>query len=197
MAMTPRLRLVPAADHKAQSRLKMKRIVLFGSQITTGGAQRVLLDQAQWFWDKGYDVQAVFFYDKDGLLSEWSASYPFPITALSVYRRGAGIGKNLGGLFHGFFGLLRMLKQVKPDYFESFTHDANLMGIPAAWLCGRAKGVSRVRPIRTSTTVGLSPQPETAAEGSVSSRHIVETLCRARFRIVETERQPRSDPAIN
>ena len=28
-------------------------------------------------------------------------------------------------------------------------------------------------------------------------RHIVETLCRARFRIVETERQPRSDPAIN
>ena len=115
---------------------QMKRVFLFGSQITVGGAQRVLLDQAQWFWDKGYDVQAVFFYDKDGLLSEWSASYPFPITALSVYRRGAGIGKNLGGLFHGFFGLLRMLKQVKPDYFESFTHDANLMGIPAAWLCG-------------------------------------------------------------
>ena len=67
----------------------------------------------------------------------------------------------------------------------------------AAWLRGRAKWVSRVRPIRTSTAVGLSPQPETAAEGSVSSRHIVETLCRARFRIVETERQPRSDPALH
>ena len=58
-------------------------------------------------------------------------------------------------------------------------------------------GVSRVRPIRTSTAVGLCPQPETAAEGSVLSRHIVEMHCRARFRIVETERQPRSDPAIN
>ena len=34
-------------------------------------------------------------------------------------------------------------------------------------------GVSRVRPIRTSTAVGLCPQPETAAEGSVLSRHIV------------------------
>ena len=30
-----------------------KRIILFGSQITTGGAQRVLLDQAQWFRDHG------------------------------------------------------------------------------------------------------------------------------------------------
>ena len=39
----------------------MKRIVLFGSQITVGGAQRVLLDQAQWFWNQGYDVHAVFF----------------------------------------------------------------------------------------------------------------------------------------
>ena len=114
----------------------MKRLFLFGSQITVGGAQRVLLDQAQWFCDRGYDVQAVFFYDKDGLLEDWSSRYPFPITALSVYRRGAGIVKNFSGLFRGFLGLIRMLRQVKPDYFESFTHDANLMGIPAAWLCG-------------------------------------------------------------
>ena len=120
----------------------MKRIVLFGSQITTGGAQRVLLDQAQWFWEQGYDVQAVFFYDKDGLLPQWSAQYPFPITALSVYHRGAGLGKNLSGLLHGFFGLIRTLKQVKPDCFESFTHDANLMGIPAAFLCGVKKRIA-------------------------------------------------------
>lgn len=114
----------------------MKRIFLFGSQITVGGAQRVLLDQAQWFWNQGYDVHAVFFYDKDGLLPEWSSRYPFPITALSEYRRGAGFAKNFGGLFRGFFTLMRTLRQVKPDIFESFTHDANLMGIPAAWLCG-------------------------------------------------------------
>lgn len=116
--------------------MRKKRVFLFGSQITVGGAQRVLLDQAQWFWDRDYDVQAVFFYDKDGLLPEWSSRCPFPITALSVYVRGRGFLKNFGGLLHGFLGLIRMLKQVKPDHFESFTHDANLMGIPAAWLCG-------------------------------------------------------------
>ena len=114
----------------------MKKIVLFGSQITVGGAQRVLLDQAQWFRDHGYDVHAVFFYDKDGLLPDWSARYAFPITALSSYQRGAGILKNFGGLFRGFCSLFRLLSQEKPDVFESFTHDANLMGIPAAWLCG-------------------------------------------------------------
>ena len=114
----------------------MKKLILFGSQITLGGAQRVLLDQAQWFTDHGYDVEAVFFYDKDGLLPDWSKQYTFPITALSRYRRGAGLLKNFSGLLHGFWGLYCKLKLEKPDYFESFTHDANLMGIPAAWLSG-------------------------------------------------------------
>lgn len=114
----------------------MKKVFFFGSQITLGGAQRVLLDQAQWFFDHGYDVQAIFFYDKDSLLPEWSSRYPFPITALSHYQRGAGFLKNFSGLFHGFLRLIHMLKQVHPDVFESFTHDANLMGIPAARLCG-------------------------------------------------------------
>ena len=81
--------------------MSMKRVFLFGSQSTVGGAQRVLLDQADWFWDHGYDVRAVFFYDKDGLLREWSLQHPYPIAALSVYQRGAGIGKNFFGLFHG------------------------------------------------------------------------------------------------
>ena len=114
----------------------MKRVVLFGSQITVGGAQRVLLDQAAWFWDRGCDVQAVFFYDKDGLAQEWSARNPFPITVLSTYQRGAGLGKNLGGILHGFFHLVKFLRQVRPDVIECFTHDADTLGIPAAWLAG-------------------------------------------------------------
>ena len=113
-----------------------KRIILFDSQITTGGAQRVLLDQALWFRDHGWDARAVFFYDKDGLQQEWASRYPFPLTVLSVYRRGAGLGKNLGGILHGFFQLIRVLTELKPDVIECFTHDANTLGIPAAWLAG-------------------------------------------------------------
>ena len=114
----------------------MRSIVLFGSQITIGGAQRVLLDQAQWFWDQGYDVHAVFFYDKDKLAQEWSARYPFPITVLSSYHRESGLGKNLGGISYGFFHLVKYLRQVRPDFIECFTHDANTLGIPAAKLAG-------------------------------------------------------------
>ena len=114
----------------------MKKIVLFGSQITIGGAQRVLLDQAEWFYARGWDVQAVFFYDKDGLLREWSARYPFPITALSVYQREAGVSKNLWRILHGFIVLTAMLSRLKPDVIECFTHDADTLGIPAAFLAG-------------------------------------------------------------
>ena len=114
----------------------MKKIVLFGSQITVGGAQRVLLDQAEWFYDRGWDVQVIFFYDKDGLLKEWSERYPFPITALSVYQREAGVSKNLGRILHGFIVLTAMLGRMKPDVIECFTHDADTLGIPAAFLAG-------------------------------------------------------------
>ena len=69
---------------------EVHRILLFGSQITTGGAQRVLLDQADWFQSRGFAVSAVFYYDKDGLLPDWRRRYPFPITVLSVYRKGEG-----------------------------------------------------------------------------------------------------------
>ena len=117
----------------------MKKIVLFGSQITVGGAQRVLLDQAEWFYARGWDVQAVFFYDKDGLLREWSERYPFPVTALSVYQRGAGMRKNLGSVLHGFIALTAMLKRLRPDVIECFTHDADTVGIPAAFLAGVKK----------------------------------------------------------
>ena len=50
-----------------------------------------------------------------------------------------------------------------------------------------------MRPIRTSTAVVQYVQPEIAAEGNGLSRLVVEMHCRARFRIVETERHPRSD----
>ncbi len=110
-------------------------ILFLGSQITTGGAQRVLLDQAGWFYDRGYGVQVLFYYDKDGCLSEWRERYPFPIDTLSGYKPGAGI-RNIAGLLPGLLKLDKHIREFKPDAIECFTHDANLIGIPIAWLCG-------------------------------------------------------------
>ena len=111
-------------------------IIFFGSQITTGGAQRVLLDQASWFHAKGWRVLVIFYYDKDGICAEWQARYPFPIEILSTYMRGGGAVKNLIGLLPGLLRLDKFIREFKPQAIECFTHDANLIGIPIAWLCG-------------------------------------------------------------
>lgn len=110
---------------------EVHRILLFGSQITTGGAQRVLLDQAEGFHSRGFAVSAAFYYDKDGLLPVWRRKYPFPITVLSVYRKGAGI-RNLAALPAAIVRFRRLLREFRPDVLETFTHDANILGMIGA-----------------------------------------------------------------
>ena len=113
---------------------KNKKIVFFGSQITIGGAQRILLDQALWFHEQGYEVNVVFFYDKDGLLENWQNIYPFPIQTLSTFQRNDGMIQNLGRICKGFSKLVSFLRSQKPDVLETFTHDADIIGLPAALL---------------------------------------------------------------
>lgn len=115
---------------------KALSILLFGSQITTGGAQRVLLDQASKFIEAGDQVQAVFYYDKDELLSDWKKKYSFQISVVSKYSRNGSKIVNLFHVFSGFHHLCSLIRSFKPDVIECFTHDANLIGIPAAWFCG-------------------------------------------------------------
>lgn len=155
------------------------RIIFFGSQITTGGAQRVLLDQASWFHAKGWRVLVIFYYDKDGKRSEWQAQYPFPIEVLSTYTRGGGAFKNLSGLLPGLLRLDKAIREFKPQAIECFTHDANLIGLPIAWLCGV--------PIRVGTHHGqfvnfskLRSRIHTAIINSSMTTHFVCVSSRAR-----------------
>lgn len=110
-------------------------LLFFGSQITVGGAQRVLLDQAAWFYNRGYRVLVLFYYDKDGKLAEWQKKYPFQIETLSSYRRDAGILRNGLGYLPGLRKLDKFIREFKPAAIECFTHDANITGLPIAWLC--------------------------------------------------------------
>ena len=58
-------------------------ILLVGTQMALGGAQRLLLDQAQWFQAHGHHVTAAFFYDKQGLSKTWSVAAAHPLFTLS------------------------------------------------------------------------------------------------------------------
>jgi glycosyltransferase involved in cell wall biosynthesis len=120
--------------------MKMDRskpsILLIGTQMATGGAQKVLLDQAGWFHAQGHKVTAVFFYDKENLYERWRSNVAFSIINLEAFRKGAGALTNAVSLLGGLFRLWRLIRREKPQVVEMFTHDTNMLVLPLAWLAG-------------------------------------------------------------
>ena len=109
-------------------------ILLIGTQMAIGGAQRGLFDQAHWFKSHGCKVVVAFFYDKEGFYEKWQQDVDFPIHNLHAYERGAGfLGQSLR-LIKGLWRLSGLLKRERFDVVETFTHDSNLLGLPLAWL---------------------------------------------------------------
>jgi glycosyltransferase involved in cell wall biosynthesis len=122
-------------------------ILLLGTQIATGGAQKVLLDQAHWFHARGYKVTAAFFYDRDGLHQKWQGVSPFPIVNLSTFQKRQGTLRNGLSILQGLWRLWKLLRREKFDVIETFTHDSNMLALPFAWM-------ARV-PVRIATHHGI------------------------------------------
>jgi glycosyltransferase involved in cell wall biosynthesis len=122
-------------------------ILLLGTQIATGGAQKVLLDQAHWFHSRGYKVTAAFFYDRDGLHQRWQDGSPFPIVNLSTFQKKHGALRNSLSILRGLWRLWELLRREKFDVIETFTHDSNMLALPLAWM-------ARV-PVRIATHHGI------------------------------------------
>jgi glycosyltransferase involved in cell wall biosynthesis len=121
-------------------------ILLFGSQMAIGGAQRVLLDQARWFDSHGHKVTAVFFYDKQGLHSVWQEKLGIPILTMTRLR-GNGLLSKGWALLTGLLRLWALLQRGHFDVIETFTYDSNLLALPLAWLAGV--------PVRIATHHGM------------------------------------------
>lgn len=111
-------------------------IVLLGTQMAVGGAQKLLLEQALWFQQNGHKVMVVFFYDRDNLHEKWTKTYPFEIQNLEAFDKKAGGLRSLPKLLNGLIKLWRILKKRKYDAIITFTHDSNLLGLPLAKLAG-------------------------------------------------------------
>ncbi len=112
------------------------RLLFLGSQMTTGGAQRVLLMLASCFHRQGYPVTAVFLYDKDGLHAQWQSQAAFPIVNLDAWSKGGVTPGKLLRLAGGMLRLWRLLRSSRSDVVLTFTHHSNLIGVPLAWLAG-------------------------------------------------------------
>lgn len=110
------------------------RILLVGSQIEVAGAQKVLLEQAGWFQQRGHEVTAVFLYDKAGLGEDWKAQYRFPIIDLEARRVKSRVLMNGLRFVRAIYRFLILLRENDIDVIESFTIHSNLFGIPLAYL---------------------------------------------------------------
>ena len=115
-------------------KIKGFSILLIGTQMTIGGAQRGLFDQARWFKSQDCKVVVAFFYDKEGFHEKWGRSVDFPVYNLQAYERGAGFLRQGILLLRGLWRLWRLLQREKFDVVETFTHDSNTLGLPLAWL---------------------------------------------------------------
>lgn len=133
------------------------KILLVGTQMATGGAQKVLLDQAGWFHERGDDVMAVFIYDREDLHETWQRGAKYPILDLHGFKKGAGAIVNLFSLLQGLGRLWTLIRKNKPDVIETFTHDCNVLILPLAWAAripvriathhGKIEGFSRWKEI--------------------------------------------------
>lgn len=108
-------------------------ILFLGSQMTVAGAQHILLAQARWFHERGHRVVVAFFYDLDGLHNKWQGEAPFKVINLDAWQKVGGL-KNGFRLTSGLIRLNALLWREKFSVVETFTHHANILGLPLAWL---------------------------------------------------------------
>ncbi|MBI9045457.1 MAG: glycosyltransferase [Anaerolineaceae bacterium] len=90
---------------------------------------------ADWFHARGYDIQVVFFYDRDGIAKDYDAVKAYPIITLDGWTKEIS---NKRWLFfpRGLIKLYFLMRRGKFDSILTFTHHGNLIGIPFAWLSG-------------------------------------------------------------
>jgi glycosyltransferase involved in cell wall biosynthesis len=111
---------------------KQAKILLLGTQMEVAGAQRMLLSQARWFDKHGYEVKAVFFYDKQGLQKTWQAGENFPVLSLDGWGAKSFILFKLPALLRALWALFVLLRST--DVVITYTPHSNLLGLPLAWL---------------------------------------------------------------
>lgn len=104
--------------------------------MAVGGAQKVLLQLAGWFHQRGCRVMAIFFYDRDNLAAAWQAEYPFPVAALGNWRKENSLLVKAWHLAQSLFHLFRLMRNERFSSVLAFTHHSNLLALPLAWLAG-------------------------------------------------------------
>jgi len=183
-------------------------ILLIGTQMAIGGAQRGLFDQARWFKSHGCKVVVAFFYDKEGFHEKWSQVVDFPVYNLQAYERGAGYVRQGLLLLRGLWRLWELLIRERFDVVETFTHDSNVLGLPLAWLArapvriathrGRIEAFPRWRQILHSVLINIGiAHTLIAVSEQTRQQAIEEGIWESRITVIPNAVKPLDISAVN
>lgn len=114
---------------------KFPSVLLLGTQMTRAGSQHALLRLGQGLHQRGWQAEAAFLYDKDGLQEEWQRQTGIPVHNLNAWLKNGGLGNGFR-LMGGMLRLLTLLRREKFDLIMTYTQHSNLVAIPLAWLAG-------------------------------------------------------------
>jgi glycosyltransferase involved in cell wall biosynthesis len=101
--------------------------------MAVGGAQNLLLSQADWFHARGYPVITAFLYDRDGLCTEWQAQHTYPVINLRMRSSSDRCVANTISFITGVVSLSKLIRKGRISVVMAYTHHANLVAMPVAW----------------------------------------------------------------
>jgi len=111
-----------------------RSLFILVTQLELAGAQRVAVEQARYFWKKGYRVMLCFMYDKQGLWKSLCDREPYPVVHLGMKRQEQHWLYNAVCFVNGLRILLGMLRAGRYDILHTHTHYSNLIGVILGWL---------------------------------------------------------------
>lgn len=123
-------------------------VLLLNTQMAAGGAQKAMLLLARGLKEAGHTVTLVTMYDTDDYVTIFEAEYGLEIIDLRLKQEG---NTSLNpfvtsiGILHGLYRLYRLMRDIRPDLLQTFTHYSNIIGPFIAWLAGVPVRVSSQR----------------------------------------------------
>lgn len=105
-----------------------KKIAFYCGSLTKGGAERVFVNLAEYFYGEGYDVCMITQYKKE---DEYTVNPAIERVLSDLTEEETGRSR-LCNFFRRFFKLRRTLKVVKPDIVLTCTAKSNFMTMAAS-----------------------------------------------------------------
>lgn len=113
---------------KKAANMDKKKIAFYCGSLIKGGAERVFVNLAEYFYKEGYDVCMITQYKKE---DEYVISPGIERVLSDLTEEETGKSR-IRNFFHRFHKLRRILKTVKPDLVLTCTAKSNFMAMAAS-----------------------------------------------------------------